>query len=263
MGNVLMAPKGNAYMHNEELLGKYIYLRTEKLLTNMHLFSYQFVDLGKTQHQLRLKARNEFKILRRLAKIGRANVYEISKSLKDAGHYSTILRALRRMERKGLVHTLIEAQADERGQKTYGVTLLGEVVKFLAEKDWKRAAEKIAERSSRFRDCQKIYQVLGYDYYQYLIYHVIEGLMYPKTSRDLDAERKQVDEEVTQRSSRWIRKNIMPKLYVRETRSEGLRQIEQLMDIPWMRPILIQFIEEYVSEMKDWLRTVEYINLLH
>jgi hypothetical protein len=55
----------------------------------------------------------------------------------------------------------------------------------------------------------------------------------------------------------------MPKLYVRETRSEGLRQIEQLMDIPWMRPILIQFIEEYVSEMKDWLRTVEYINLLH
>jgi DNA-binding PadR family transcriptional regulator len=255
--------KGYAYMHNEELVDEYFHLPTQKLLTNMHLFAYKVVNLGETRYKLRLKARNEFKILKKLAKLGHANVYEISKSLKDAGHYSTILRALRRMERKGLVRAIIGDHADDRGQKTYEVTLLGKAIISLAEGDWKRAAEKIAEQSSKFRDCQRMYQVLGYDYYEYLTYYVIESLMYPKTSRDLDAERKQVDEEVTQRSGRWIRKNIMPKLNVRETRSEGLRQIEQLMDIPWMRPILIQFIEEYVSEMKDWLRTVEYINLLH
>jgi DNA-binding PadR family transcriptional regulator len=250
-------------MHNEELFDEYSYLPMQKLLTNMHLFAYKVVKLGKTEYQMRLRARGEFKILRRLAQLGHANVYEISKSLKDAGHYSTILRALRRMERKGLVHTIIGDHADDRSQKTYEVTLLGKAIKSLGEGDWKRAAEKIAEQSSRFRDCQRMYQVLGYNYYEYLTYYVIESLMYPATSRDLEAECKQVDEEITQRSDRWIRKIVMPKLYCRETRSEGLHQIEQLVEIPWMRPIAIQCIEEYVSDMKDWLRTIEYINLLH
>jgi DNA-binding PadR family transcriptional regulator len=244
-------------MRNEEVFQEFLDFRKDKLLRNMHLFTYELTEIGETQEQfLRLKPRNEFKILRRLVKLGRANTYEISKSLKDAGHYSTILRALRRMEKKGLVYT-ISGEHKNRGQKTYKVTLLGEIIKSLAEGNWKSAAEKIASQSSRFRDCQKMLQALGSDYFEYLTYHVIESLMYPTTLRDLEAECKQVEEEVTECSGNWIRKNVMPKFNDLKTRSDSLRQVEQLMDIPWMRSIVIQCVEDYVSELKDWLRTID------
>jgi len=254
-------------MLNEELeraryfaaLAEQLDSRKDWLLTNMHLFCYEFIETDKTGHQFfRLKARNEFKILKKLAKLGHANVYRISKSLKDAGHYSTILRALRRMERKGLVRTIAEEHKD-RSQKTYEATLLGQAIRVLAEGDWKRAAEKIAAQSSRFLDCQKIHQALGSEYYQYLTYHVIESLMYPTTLRDPEADRDQAEVAVTECNGNWIRKNVMPKLNDPHTRSDGLRQIEQLASISWMRSVVVQCIEEYVSEMKDWLNTIDGI----
>lgn len=231
----------------------------EKLLTNMHLFCYEFIEDGKTRLRfLRLKARNEFRILEKLVKLGHANVYRISKSLKDAGHYSTILRALRRMERKGLVHTVVGDQ-ENRSQRTYQATLLGQVITVLAEKDWKHAAEKIAAQSSRFLDCQEIPQALDSKYHQKLTYHVIESLMYPTTFRDAERELEQADEAVAECNGNWLRKNIIPKLNDKRTRSDAIREIEQFAGIPWMRSIVVQSIEEYVSETKDWLRKIDEV----
>jgi DNA-binding PadR family transcriptional regulator len=250
----------HAYMRNQEPFPDF---RKDELLRNMHLFSYELAEIGKTRQQfLRLKARNEFKILEKLVKLRRANVYKISKSLKNAGHYSTILRALRRMERKGLVYTIV-GNRKNRAQKTYQVTILGEAINSLADGGWKRAAENIEAQSSRFRDCQKMHPALGsdyYDYYRYLTYHVIESLMYPATLRDLEAEREQIEEALTEGNGRWIRRNVITKLNNLETRSDSLRQVEQLVEIPWMRSIVVQCIEEYVSELKDWLKTIDGVS---
>lgn len=229
-------------------------VRKGELLRNMHLFCYEFTETALA----RLKPRNEFRILRKLAKLRCANVYRISKSLRDAGHYSTILRALRRMERKGLVRN-VRTNHENRSQKTYEITLLGKAVTVLGQDDWKHAAEIIAARSPRFSDCQKICQTIGSVYYQYLTYHVIESLMYPTTLRDVDGECKQIEEAVAQGNENWIRKNIMPKLNDTEARSDYLQQIELLLNIPWMRLIAAKCIEEYVSEWKGWLETVEGI----
>jgi predicted transcriptional regulator len=231
--------------------------RKDELLRNMHLFRLALVERGETQTQFwGLKARNEFRILKKLVKLGHANVYRLSKSLKDAGHYSTILRALRRMERKGLVRSVIE-EHKSRGQKTYEATLLGEVIKSLAERDWESAAEKIGTQSPRFRDCQRMHQILGSDYYHYLTYYVVESLMYPKTTMSIEAEQEQVEMAVTERNAKWIEKEIMPRLNNLETRSASLHQIEEFVKIPWMKSIAIHCLEEYSSEMRDWLKTIE------
>jgi hypothetical protein len=162
------------------------------------------------------------------------------------------------MEKKGLARS-VTTNHQNRIQKTYESTLLGDAITVLVKDDWEHAAEVIATQSPRFSDCQKIRQNIGSAYYQYLTYHVIESLMYPTTLRDIDGEIKQIEEAVTQGNNNWITKNIMPELNDVKTRSDYLEQIELLINIPWLRSITAKCIDEYVSEWKGWLETVERI----
>jgi DNA-binding PadR family transcriptional regulator len=227
----------------------------QKLLTNMHLFCYKLAENGAFPVR---KARNEFRILNRLEKLKKANVYRIAKSLKDAGHYSTILRALRRMEKKGLVRS-ITVNSKNRRQKTYEVTLLGNAITVLAKENWRHAADEIAQRSSRFLECQRIFQTLGLEYYHYLTYRVIESLMYPTKLREAEADLEQVEQAVTEANVNWLKQKIIPKLSDLAMRSEGLRQIEQLASISWMQSITAQCTEEYILETKNWLKKIEAV----
>jgi hypothetical protein len=162
------------------------------------------------------------------------------------------------MEKKGLVRS-ITVNSRNRRQKTYEVTLLGNAITVLAKENWRRAAEEIAQQSSRFLECQRIFQALGLEYYQYLTYRVIESLMYPTKLREPEADLEQAEQAVTEANVNWLKQKIIPKLNDITMRSDGLRQIEQLASIHWMRSIIAQCTEEYILEAKNWLKKIEAV----
>jgi len=220
----------------------------KELLRSLGLYAYKSNGSRRI-----LTERAEFKILKALLKLGHANVYEISRSSKNIGHYSTILRALRRMEKKNLVRVVLEGKTGRR-KKVYQVTVLGEIIGPLAKDGWKRAAERIATRSSRFQDCQKAHQSFDPYYYWYQTKDIIENLIHPSTNKGLQSD---LEEVVVKCEFRWIKTFVIEKLSARDNRSENLHILQKLSNIDWIRPVIIQYIADYVGEEKEWLKIID------
>ena len=95
-----------------------------------YMCSY-WLDLSNPAHRILYKfglsarGKTELEILKKLSQ-GSANVYELKwKRLRDIDvHYSTVLRALRRLEKKKLVRVVSQKNSGRRG-KTYACTLVG------------------------------------------------------------------------------------------------------------------------------------------
>jgi len=200
---------------------------------------------------------NEFRILKKL-QLGRANVYKLAKSSRDAGHYSTILRALRRMERKRLVKVVKGSNSGERKQKVYEVTLLGELVKSLAIGGWKRVAEKIAAGSSKFQDCQKAHQPLDPYYYWHQAHNMIESLMHLPVPSNLQID---LDRAAEENECDWIKANVIEKLSNPQTRSQDLHRLEILSNVHWIKSVIVHLLDEYSNEWGTWLKTLEDFKL--
>ena len=195
----------------------------------------------------------EMMLLKLLLKLKRANVYEISKS-KNVGHYSTVLRGLRRMEKRKLVYSILKCDGG-RHKKIYQVTLLGELVAYLAKGGWKGTSKRIASKSSNFRDCQAVHELYDPCYYWRLTQRILEKMLQQSSStQEIDLEQIVAETEFN-----WIETNIIEKLSERKNLAENLDLLERLGNIEWIRSMIVQKICQYFEEWKEWLNAIEVV----
>jgi len=215
------------------------------------LRKFRLTHLGRSKDSVWLvfKEGSESKILKSLLKIGCANIYRLSRVSKDAGQYSTVLRALRRLERKRLVQVTTTI-GKQRKQKKYSLTLLGELTASLAKGGWKLAAEKLAAHSSRFRESVTAHHSFNAYYYWPQTRDVIERLnKFPKYKN----VEPNVEELVTAIEREWIFESIVQNLSDSEARATVFMEVKKLSHVDWIRPIVISFIDDFVGEEKEWL----------
>lgn len=216
-----------------------------------------YAGASRQRHELFQKlslkeGETELRILMALSKsIGWANVYQLWKGLRDVGHYSTVLRALRRLEQKRLVETL--ASRTGRNEKIYTPTLLGELIAALARGEWKAAAQILAERSSRFRECVKAHRALNPLYYYGLTRDIIEKLlMFPKY-RNIQPDL----EKIVMECESWnIEEKVVQEVNDPSARPELFQYLKKLSYVDWIRSIVMSFIDEYIEEEKEWLQAL-------
>jgi len=232
-----------------------------------------WLDLHNPAHRILYKfglsarGKTELEILKELSR-GSANVYELKwKRLHNIDvHYSTVLRAFRRLEKKKLVRVISQRDVGRRG-KTYACTLIGEFVVALARNGMSGATRIVAESSKSFRECVGAHLSFDSDYPLSMTKSVIWNILESEkgesaTHSDLDVYVKNVELE-------WVKENIVKALFYDPSRpdfegyyhplsrSEILRYLKKFTHISWISDWLVQIIEKYVEKEKEWLQELE------
>jgi len=201
------------------------------------------------------KYKIELKILKQL-RLKRANVYELKwKKLRDVNvHYSTVLRALKRLEQKKLVR-IVSLNKVGRRRKIYACTLLGELIVATAEVGLKAGAQIIAESSKSFRECIGVHLGLDPDYPFYLTEEIIWEIA--RSKRGEMVIRPDLDFYVRNIERRWVRKNIIEELSNLSSRPRILRYLKKITHIDWIRHYVKQGTMQYAKRENEWLQTLE------
>lgn len=95
----------------------------------------------------------ESTILETLARIERGNAYQVWKN-SGLKHYPTVLRTLKKLEKKRLINTLVASGM--RGEKTFSSTLGGVLVHLIFSGNEKKVVEIVLKESSLFRELYKV-----------------------------------------------------------------------------------------------------------
>jgi len=237
-----------------------------------------WLDLSIPAHRILYKfglsarGKTELEILKNLSK-GSANVYELKwKRLCNIDvHYSTVLRALRRLEKKKLVRVVSQRDSGHRG-KTYACTLVGDLVVALARKGLSSAARIVAESSKSFRECITVHLSFDSDYPLTMTESIISNIL--NTKREEPAMRSELDDFVRNVELEWVKANIVRALfhdpsrhdfedryyiplYTPLSRPEILRYLRKIVHISWIRDFVVQFIEQYTEKENEWLQALE------
>lgn len=216
----------------------------------------QFSRRNSILYKLRLKrGKIELKILEQLSR-REANAYELKwKMLRGIDvHYSTVLRALRRLEEKKLVRVVSSSKVGRRS-KTYACTLLGELKVVLARKGLRAVAKIIAENSPSFRECLEGHFSFDPNYYLSLTNEVIEEIFWSKSGAMI--MRPDLDVYVRKIELRWIEENIIEALNNPSSRPIILEYLKKITHIKWISDSVVQVIEKYVENENEWLQTLE------
>jgi len=230
---------------------------------------------------LSARGKTELEILKKLSQ-GSTNVYKLNRKTKcdiDV-HYSTVLRALRRLEKKRLVKVVSQGNSGRR-EKKYACTILGQLVVALAKKGMSGAVRIVAESSKSFRECIRVHSFvrsrINYDYESMMMELVILNLKNTKKVESVIPS--ELDEHVRNIELEWIRENIVNalfhdssanhfhrgridsdyriSLYDPLSRSEILRYLRKIVHTSWMRDFVIQFIEHYIEKENEWLQALK------
>jgi DNA-binding PadR family transcriptional regulator len=226
---------------------------------------------------LSARGKTELEILKKLSQ-GSTNVYKLNRKIKSDTdvHYSTVLRALRRLEKKRLVK-VVSQENSGRHEKKYACTLLGQLVVALAKKGISGAVRIVAEISKSFRECIRVHSSVNYDYKSMMMELVILNLLNSKKAETVTPS--ELDEQVRNIELEWIKENIVRalfydssandfnhgridndyriSLYVPLSRSEILRYLRKIVHINWMSDYVIQFIELYIEKENEWLQALK------
>jgi len=216
---------------------------------------------------LSARGKTELEILEELSR-GSANVYELKmKRLRDINvHYSTVLRALRQLEKKKLVRVVSSKEVGRRS-KTYVCTLLGELVVALSRNGMSGATRIVAESSKSFRECVGAHLSFDSDYPLSMIESVIMNIS--ESEKGETATRSDLDAYVENVELEWVNANIIKAIiydpsrldfdeyYHTLSRSEILRYLKKITHISWISDRVVQVIENYVEKEKEWLQELE------
>lgn len=236
------------------------------------MLSY-WLDLSNPAHRILYKfglsarGKNEIEILKNLLH-GNANVYELKKRLRDIDvHYSTVLRALRRLEKKKLVRVISQRDVGRR-EKTYACTLLGDLVVALAGNGLRGAARIVAESSKSFRECVEVHLSFDSDYPLSMTESIIWNILNSESGET--AMRSDLDVYVRNVELEWIKANIVKALiydpsrpdfhdeyYHPLSRPETLRYLKKIAHINWISNWVVEVIEKYVEKEREWLQELE------
>jgi DNA-binding PadR family transcriptional regulator len=212
---------------------------------------WALVRLGLTTNMGKWKI--DLRILKKLLP-SKANVYELKwKRLKDSNeHYSTVLRALRRLERKKLVR-LVSSNEEGRRHKTYACTLLGELVVALARRGLEAASQIIAENSQSFRECLEVHPLR--DCREDLTINTIKEILESKGGKA--AACPDLDFYVRNAEFKWARQNIIEELNsISHARARILEYLREATHINWLSEWLALPLEKHADEEDKWLQTL-------
>ena len=186
----------------------------------------------------------------------KANVYELKwKRLRGIdAHYSTVLRALRRLEEKKLVRIVSSSKAGRR-KKIYACTLLGELVVVLARDGLRAVAQIVAESSQSFRECVEVHLSFDLDYDIDLTIEVISEIL--RNRRGEMVTRPDLDVYVRKVELRWFNENIIEELNNLSSRPKILKYLRKINHINWISDWMMQAIEKYAERENEWLETLE------
>jgi Fe2+ or Zn2+ uptake regulation protein len=200
----------------------------------------------------------KLKILKELSKVGKANIYELwKKRLPDIGHYSTVLRALKSLEQKNLV----TAHTEEGGRtkRIHATTYLGNFVVVLAEGGWRSLAQTFAKESPSFR--QSILAHFSRNPYRYwsLTRDIIEEYVRiakacvgiyitPYTKVEGIVKRLEIE---------WIKSDILDQINDPSSRPWISKYLKRMSHFDWIASELSAFLDDYITDEREWLRTLE------
>ena len=190
-------------------------------------------------------------ILTTLLKISKANVYRLSKTegLARTRHYSTVLRALRRLGKWNLVHVLPESNT-RRSEKIYALTLSGEYVALLVKGGWKEVARKLFQTSSKFQESVRAHRTINKYHYLNLALDTVFDLMHSLAYRNVKPD---IEKSVDQAEYNWIAESIVSDLQSRATRAEALTNLRKLSHIDWIRSAIFSIIDDETANETEWL----------
>jgi len=233
-----------------------------------------WLDLSNPAHRilyrLHLSARGktELEVLKELSH-GDANVYELKwKRLRNVDvHYSTVLRALRRLEEKKLVRVK-SSKEGERHTKTYACTMLGEFVVALARNGLSGAVRMLAENSQSFRECVGVHSSFDSNYPSSMTELTIRNIL--DSERGETLVHSDLDVYVRKTELEWVNANILKALiydpsrpdfddeyYPPLSRHEILRYLKKITQINWISDRVVEAIEKYVEKEREWLQELE------
>jgi DNA-binding PadR family transcriptional regulator len=213
-------------------------------------------DLNNVLGALGLKeGGTEFRILMELSKTRTANVYELWKRLPDVGHYSTVLRAIKRLNfrEKNLVQNW-HASKGGRRKTTYTLTLFGDLIVALVKGGWRSAAQLLAESSLSFCECILAHFSRDPYYYWSLTRHIIEEVK-PYIIIDIP----EIEEIVRRIEINWIKEHITEALNDPSSRSWISTYLKRMAHVNWIistRTDLLSFIDSYIKEQEEWLQVL-------
>jgi DNA-binding PadR family transcriptional regulator len=201
------------------------------------------------------KKKIELRILEELSR-QEANVYELKWNRLSTvdSHYSTVLRALRRLEEKKLARIRPSSNVGRR-KKIYACTLFGELVAVLARDGMKAIAHTIVKYSPSFRECLRVHS--SFDPYYYVD---LTGKIISEISESRGAEmvtRNDLDEHVRKVELVWISENIIKSLDNPSTRIRILRYLRKIAHIDWISDWIVQVLDKYVEEENEWLQALQ------
>jgi len=217
---------------------------------------------------LSARGKTELEILKKLSQ-GSANVYKLKwKRLRDIDvHYSTVLRALRRLEKKKLVRVVSQRNVGRR-EKRYACTLVGDLVVALARNGLSGAERIVAESSKSYRECIAVHLSFDSNYPLAMTESVIWNILNSK--RGETTVRSDLDVYVRNVELEWVKTNIVRALffdlsrpdfddgyYIPLSRPKILRYLRKIVHISWIGDWLVQFIENYIEKENEWLQMLE------
>lgn len=191
------------------------------------------------------------RVLTELSEAGGANVYELWRKMPGVGHYSTVLRALRKLEQENLVR-VVPSSGEGRSQKICAMTLYGELILALVKDGWKLAAQLLAEKSSTFRDCIRAHFSRDPYYYWGLTRDIIEEI---KTYIIIDIP--DIEEIVRRLEIEWIEAHIVEELDNPSSRLWISKYLKRMSHAGWIRSELLPYLADYIEKERDWLQTLD------
>ncbi len=194
----------------------------------------------------------EIKILISLSEVPYANVYELWKGLRDLGHYSTVLRALRRLKNKRLAN-ILPSSTTERNTKVYTSTLLGILICTLYKGGWKAVAEFLAETSVRFRECVQAHRPFDPYYYWRMAREVTEKLLSFPKFRNIEPDLEKIVTECEKENLvAWVVEDFYDPL----ARTTLFQELKKLSYVGWIRSIIMPEIDGFIENEKTLLQTL-------
>lgn len=187
-------------------------------------------------------SKTEAKVLDTLITMKSGNAYS---SWKTSGlkHYPTVLRALKKLEKKSLVKILSKSGA--RGERIYAPTIAGTFISYIFDREEKKIVKMVAENSSLFRKLSEI------EKNDDLAFYAVRDILWNVYRKEKlvginEAVETRVGEEITG----WV-------MQLDEHAQEWILKRSK---IKWVRERAIREVESYRIWLRQQMRDVEEFN---
>jgi len=190
----------------------------------------------------------ESKTLDTLISIKSGSAYSIQKN-SDLKHYSTVLRALKKLEKKGCVKAQTE-MIGARGKKSYVPTHLGKLTQYISRDEKNQVFRLFTSSSHKFREMVDS-DLKGIEKWTY---DIAVGIIWNWNAHiHADSKLRTIDEIVEVQVEDEINEKLL------SIQEESVEKIIELTKVKWIKKLAIKL----VIDTTDWYKKqIEIYNKL-